>query len=433
MNLATWTTGMKAGWIKVGWWTLGIIPWLILALVVGCTDDTQAPNDTTPPAPVTGLTATVSLGKVDISWNNPDDTDFAGVRICRSTSGNPSDPTSCKAVYTGNASGYTDTEVSNGNLYYYAAWAYDAGGNYSTRTAFSPPPTPYPAPAPPPPPPANLPTFAKSGGKIIDPQRMFITDAGWLLVSDAKRQDVLRVNSTSFQITEALHLSDKPLAVARLGDDIYVGKEEEGSIQIFSSKGAPKGYLIGPGNIGYPSDIAVDPSQGLVMVLDGQAQEIRIYNASSQALIGSFGTGVLINPAGLAVDTSRQEILVSNIGNDVSNPFLSIFSYAGGNLGTLVDTLTSSGCGAFGCASVGFSRPQGVAVFNDKIFLVDTLMSQVLVYDRLTLQHLVTIGSADPLTRELRLPSDIAINAAGDIYVISRIRNSIVKFAGGAL
>jgi hypothetical protein len=72
-------------------------------------------------------------------------------------------------------------------------------------------------------------------------------------------------------------------------------------------------------------------------------------------------------------------------------------------------------------------------VFNDKIFLVDALLSQVLVYDRPTLTHLLTLGSADPLTRELRLPSDIEINATGDVYVISRIENLIVKFAGGAL
>ena len=254
-----------------------------------------------------------------------------------------------------------------------------------------------------------------------------------LLVSDKKRRDVLRVDPATLKIKEALHLKDRPLAVARLGDDIFVGKEKESSIEIFNLKGTPKGYLVGPGDIGYPDGIDVDPIQGLVVVLDGNAWTISIYHAASRTLVGTFGTGVLNNPAGLAVDTSRQEILVSNVGNASVNAFLSIFSYATSNLGTLVDTLTSSGCGYFGCSSVGFSRPQGVAVFNGKIFLVDTLMSQVLVYDRTTLNHLVTLGSSDPLNRELRLPSDIEINGLGDIYVISRIRNSIVKFAGGAL
>jgi hypothetical protein len=399
---------------------------IFLLAVYGC-------GGAEPPPSVSGLRGVVSLGKIDLSWTNPDNSDFTGVRICHSTSTHPDDPASCQPIYTGNASGFADTEVANGHSYYYAVWAYDAGGNYSTRTTLTSLPTPYPASTAPPPPPVNQPAFSQSGGAIIEAQRMFITDTGLFLVSDGKRRDVLRVNPTSFQIIEALHLDDKPLAVARLGDDIYVGKEEEGSIQIFSPKGAPKGYLVAPGNIGYPGSIDVDPAQGLVMVLDGKAQEVFIYNASSQALIWHFGSGELINPAGLAVDPSRQEILVSNIGDNVSNPFLSIFSYAGGSIGSLVATLTSSSCGSFGCASVGFSRPQGVAVYNDKIFLVDALRNQVLVYDRPTLTHLLTLGSADPLTRELRLPSDIEINAAGDVYVISRIENLIVKFAGGAL
>jgi len=89
-------------------------------------------NDTTPPANVTGLTVTPSDRQNALSWTNPADADFSGVRIQRSTSGYPTSPTSGTTVFNGSASSYLDTGLTNGVTYYYTVFAYDSSGNFAS-------------------------------------------------------------------------------------------------------------------------------------------------------------------------------------------------------------------------------------------------------------------------------------------------------------
>ncbi len=88
--------------------------------------------DTTPPANVSNLSATPGNQQIALSWTNPADADFAGVRIRRSTTGYPSSPTSGSAVYDGTATTFTDVGLTNGVLYYYTAFAYDSSGNFAS-------------------------------------------------------------------------------------------------------------------------------------------------------------------------------------------------------------------------------------------------------------------------------------------------------------
>jgi hypothetical protein len=88
--------------------------------------------DTTPPANVSGLTATAGDGQVALAWLNPPDADYAGVRIRRSTAGFPATPTSGQSAYDGSGTAVTDVGLVNGTLYYYTAFAYDASGNFAS-------------------------------------------------------------------------------------------------------------------------------------------------------------------------------------------------------------------------------------------------------------------------------------------------------------
>lgn len=96
-----------------------------------------ATTDTTAPSAVTSLSASVSGGRVTLSWTNPGDSDFTSTTIRRSSTAFPSSYTSDTAVasaVTGTST--TDTPTTSGT-YYYSVFARDLRGNYSTSATVS--------------------------------------------------------------------------------------------------------------------------------------------------------------------------------------------------------------------------------------------------------------------------------------------------------
>ena len=319
--------------------------------------------------------------------------------------------------------------------------ALDAKGLQSARNGNPRTPFPFPGkgkgpfpqpPEPPQTPGVVIPELPAPGGVFSSPLRVHVTDSGWLLVSDTGRQALLRVDPTTLLPDQSLRLQDKPLGVGMLGVEIFVGFAGEQSIRVFSSTGAPRGFLAAPGSIGHPGDIAVDSLQGWVFALDGLAGLVRVYDAAARTLIGTLGELSLQAPSGLAVDAARQELLVSDYGSSTTAASLKIFSYAPGSFGTLAATVSGAGvCGFAGCTG-GFSRPRGPAARNGRIYIPDVMYKQVLVYDRLTLNKLTVLGSCDASVSDLRLPSDVSIGAAGDVFVTSTQTQALVVFPGGA-
>lgn len=92
----------------------------------------QAPQDTTPPANVSNFRATPGDGQITLSWENPPDSDFAGVRIQRSTSSYPLTKDDGQNVYDGKGTTFKDTGLTNGIRYYYTAFSYDTSSNFAS-------------------------------------------------------------------------------------------------------------------------------------------------------------------------------------------------------------------------------------------------------------------------------------------------------------
>lgn len=69
--------------------------------------------------------------KIKLAWSKPDIWDFAGIKVLRKKGNYPANQNDGKLVYQGKKTSKTDRNLTNGARYYYSAFAYDNGGNYS--------------------------------------------------------------------------------------------------------------------------------------------------------------------------------------------------------------------------------------------------------------------------------------------------------------
>ena len=90
------------------------------------------PADLEPPGNVMNLSVQTGDASVNLSWLNPSDTDFSGVRVCRKTDSYPSEPYDGNIVFDGTESSFEDTGLTNGETYFYGAFSYDEVPNFST-------------------------------------------------------------------------------------------------------------------------------------------------------------------------------------------------------------------------------------------------------------------------------------------------------------
>lgn len=70
--------------------------------------------------------------KIILTWENPDDPNFLGVKLAKSANFFPASVYDGQMIYEGNAVSFVDTNVENGKTYYYTAFSFDAQSNYSS-------------------------------------------------------------------------------------------------------------------------------------------------------------------------------------------------------------------------------------------------------------------------------------------------------------
>lgn len=109
---------------------------------------TLAPPDITPPANISNFEAIPGDSQITLTWQNPPDLDFKGVRIVRSEKFYPENPWEGELVYDGKGTSFLDTGLTNGVRYYYTAFSYDFAGNFSSGAIVSAVPRLKPPPPP---------------------------------------------------------------------------------------------------------------------------------------------------------------------------------------------------------------------------------------------------------------------------------------------
>ncbi len=113
--------------------------------------------DFIPPANVSDFTAAPGDGQNTLTWINPSDIDFAGVKILRRTDRFPTAPDDGTIVYDGVGISTLDSGLTNGITYYYTAFAYDTSINFASGALSDGTPTAPPLPPEPPEPPITPP------------------------------------------------------------------------------------------------------------------------------------------------------------------------------------------------------------------------------------------------------------------------------------
>lgn len=93
-----------------------------------------APTDTFPPNPISDFKVQEDgAGRLKLQWRDPNDDDFTGTMILRSTETFIQNvDTTETVVYDGIAELYTDINLVDNTVYYYTAFAYDEIPNYSS-------------------------------------------------------------------------------------------------------------------------------------------------------------------------------------------------------------------------------------------------------------------------------------------------------------
>lgn len=103
-----------------------------------CIDDTGGDTsgsgdggDTTAFGDVSEFTATPGDGSITLSWSIPNDNDYAGLMIRKSTESFPSSIGTGSEVYNDSGLRFSDDGLDNGTTYYYTAFAHDGVPNYA--------------------------------------------------------------------------------------------------------------------------------------------------------------------------------------------------------------------------------------------------------------------------------------------------------------
>ncbi len=256
--------------------------------------------------------------------------------------------------------------------------------------------------------------WSRAASRLTSPVRLARTPNGSLLVSDYFGAAVVRLDPSSLVPVEALPVRGHAVGLAAAGGHVFVGNASRRVVDVFNTTGRWR-FEFGRGLLRDPVDLDVDASRELVFVADGNGGSVQVFDFQGRPRGSLSG---LRHPTGLAVDSARQQVLVSDYGDLAAGEYasLKIFDYQG----HLVAAVSGKGsCGILGCTG-GFSRPQGVALdAQGRVYLVDGLLGQVLVFDRSTLAQVGALGSFGEGPGQLFLPLDVVVTPGGEALVTS--------------
>lgn len=160
-------------------------------------------------------------GKIILSWENPSDNNFAGIRINRKINFPALDINDGEIIYSGANESFADLNIENRIKYFYTAFSYDNSDNFSSgviasaigiKTGEPEPPRP-PEPPEPPIPPIVFPLDVENLETVPVPK-----DKKIIIKWDNPDDD-------NFKEVEIYKSEDFPILIPKSGELIYWGRE----------------------------------------------------------------------------------------------------------------------------------------------------------------------------------------------------------------
>ncbi|MBI5095244.1 MAG: CxxxxCH/CxxCH domain-containing protein [Candidatus Hydrogenedentes bacterium] len=273
----------------------------------------------------------------------------------------------------------------------------------------------------------NAVAFAQDGAprphpyQLSAPVRITFTSAGAVLVSDHRLQKILTLDKNTLELRNEFTIAGSPSGLAVGNGFYYVGNESAKRVEVYDQAGTWQYNLGGDYTIQQPNDISVDASSGQVFVVDTQKRCVRVFGRDG-AYVRSIPAGaadplVLANPTCVALDETRQEVLVSDFGAEEASigARVQIFKYDGTYAATIAGTDADQG--------TRFSRPQGLAADGyGHVFLVDSLSGLLLILDRETGKQLGKFGAFGSGPGQLLLPLDLVIDPVSKDVLVTNNR-----------
>ncbi|ORJ53256.1 hypothetical protein [Geothermobacter hydrogeniphilus] len=251
--------------------------------------------------------------------------------------------------------------------------------------------------------------------QMQSPVRLSAVTTEGLWVADHLADRVFLLDRQSLEIKDSFPVGPRPAGVVVASGRVFVAEQGTGRVSVYNLSGTPL-FRLGQGDNEFlrPNGMALNAASGLVYIADLKAKEIRVFTLNGTDAGFAIGSGELNAPTAVTFDPDRREILVSDFGVPDA-PQVRVYAEDGTFLRSLPGTISS---GMLGVTSI-FSTPQGLTVDGKgHLFLVDSLLGQVLVLDELTGELLKTVGQAGTGNGELFLPLDVTIDpGSGDLLV----------------
>jgi uncharacterized repeat protein (TIGR02543 family) len=94
-------------------------------------------QDLSPASDPTSVVATPGTARITLSWVEPTNPDYMGIRMVRSVDRSPLTPEDGTVIFVGKNTSYTDLNLVSGSRYYYRVFSEDSSGNLSEGVAVS--------------------------------------------------------------------------------------------------------------------------------------------------------------------------------------------------------------------------------------------------------------------------------------------------------
>ncbi len=273
-------------------------------------------------------------------------------------------------------------------------------------------------------------TYVGTWDGVSYPARVAPAPGGDVYVTDPPMKQVVRFG-TGGAVVATYAVSQGPVGIAVAADGRVFVSREDGVIGIYDTTLAPLGTVNpAPFALSGPNDLAMHPTDNELYAVDSAAHRVLVFDATTGLLVRAWGMegiglGQFATPQAITVDTTLNRVIVT----DADNFRVQVFDTTGILLfkfGFRMLYLPTTDV-------AWVARTEGVAVDScGNIYLGDALMGTVRVFSsaggELDAQHAPMIGYGTG-AGQLRLPCDIAIDAANNLYVANTNNSAVEVFS----